>query len=108
MGKAHSYSMDDVISPKMQIKIEDIIKEAPVEILSKEQVQLLYLAKDYEQESQEWFIMRKIIQIWSKENQKPEATSFRDFSNCRKSCKESMSILHMSAIISKRCNVTKI
>ena len=44
---AHSNSMDDVISPNMRIKIEDIIWEALVEMSGKSQVQLLYLAKEY-------------------------------------------------------------
>ena len=48
----HSQSMDDVISTKMQIKIEDIIGEALVEMSSKAHVQMLYLSKQYERESQ--------------------------------------------------------
>ena len=43
--------MDGVISPKMRRRIEDIIGEALVEMPSKAQVQLLYLAKEYEWES---------------------------------------------------------
>ena len=38
----------------------------------KAQVHLLYLAKEYEQESQELSVLRKSLQIWSKEKQKPE------------------------------------
>ena len=41
-----------MIYPNMKIKIEDIIGEALVEISSKAQVHLLYLSKEYEQESQ--------------------------------------------------------
>ena len=44
--------MYDVISKKMRRKFEDIIGEAPVEMSRKAQVQLLYLAKEYERESQ--------------------------------------------------------
>ena len=43
--------MDDVIYSKMWRKIEDIIGEALVEMSSKAQVQILYLAKEYEWES---------------------------------------------------------
>ena len=43
--------MDDIVSPKMQKKVEDIIGEALVEMSSKALVQLLYLAKEYERES---------------------------------------------------------
>ena len=67
---AHSNSMDDVISPNMRIKIEDIIWEALVEMSGKSQVQLLYLAKEFEQESQQLSVLRKILKRWSKENQK--------------------------------------
>ena len=49
---AHPHSMDDVISPKMWRKFEDIIGEDLVDISSKAQVHLLYLAKKYERESQ--------------------------------------------------------
>ena len=59
--------MDGVISTKMWRKLEDIIGETIVEISSKPQVQLLYLAKDYERESQELSVLRKILQRWSKE-----------------------------------------
>ena len=52
ISTAHTNSMDDIISPKMQRKIEDIIGESLVEIPIKSQVQLLYSAKDCEQESQ--------------------------------------------------------
>ena len=58
--------MDDVIYPKMRRKIEDIIGEDLVEISSKSQVQLLYLAKEYKRESQELFVLSKILQRWSK------------------------------------------
>ena len=44
--------MDYVIYRKMRIKIENIIGGTLVEMSIKAQVQLLYLAKDYEQESQ--------------------------------------------------------
>ena len=44
--------MDDVVSPKMRKKIEDIIGGDLVHISSKAQVQLLYLAKEHERESQ--------------------------------------------------------
>ena len=54
----NSHSMDDVISSNMQRKIEDIIGESLVEIPSKSQVQLLYLAGDYEPESQELYVLR--------------------------------------------------
>ena len=67
---AHSNSMDDVISPNMRIKIEDIIWEDLVEMSGKSQVQLLYLAKEFEQESQQLSVLRKILKRWSKENQK--------------------------------------
>ena len=43
--------MDDIVSPKIQRKVEDIIGEALVEMSSKAQVQLLSLAKDYERDS---------------------------------------------------------
>ena len=59
--------MDGVISTKMWRKLEDIIGETIVEISSKPQVQLLYLTKDYERESQELSVLRKILQRWSKE-----------------------------------------
>ena len=48
----------------MQINIEDIIGEALVEISSKSQVYLLYLSNEYEWESQELSILRKILQIF--------------------------------------------
>ena len=35
---------------------------------------MLYLAKEYEKESQELSVLRKIIYRWSKEKQKPEYT----------------------------------
>ena len=44
--------MDDAISTKMRRKIEDIIGEALVEMSSKAHVQMLYLSKNYERESQ--------------------------------------------------------
>ena len=64
--------MDDVIYPKMQRKIEDIIGGALVKMSSKAQAQLLYLAKEYERESQELSVLGKSLQIWSKQKQKPE------------------------------------
>ena len=64
--------MDGVISTKMWRKLEDIIGETIVEISSKPQVQLLYLAKDYEWKSQELSGMRKSLQRYSKYRQKPE------------------------------------
>ena len=64
--------MDDVIYPKMQRKIEDIIGGALVKMSSKAQFQLLYLAKEYERESQELSVLGKSLQIWSKQKQKPE------------------------------------
>ena len=36
------------------------------------QIQMLYLAKEYERESQELSVLRKNLQRWSKEKQKPE------------------------------------
>ena len=53
-------------------KIEDNIEEALLEISSKAQVHLLYVSKEYEQESQELSVLRKSFQIWSKEKLKPE------------------------------------
>ena len=50
--------MDDVISPKMRRKIEDIIEEALLEMSIKAQVQLLYLASEYERENKELSTMR--------------------------------------------------
>ena len=44
--------MDYDIYRKIRRKIEDINGEALVEISSKAQVKLLYLAKEYERESQ--------------------------------------------------------
>ena len=44
--------MDDVISPNMQRKIEDIIGEDIVEMSIKAQVRLLQLSKEYGWESQ--------------------------------------------------------
>ena len=70
--KAHSHSLDDVIYPNMRRKIEYIIGEALLEISIKSQVQLLYLAKEYEWESQELSVLSRSLQIWSKEKQKPE------------------------------------
>ena len=64
--------MDDIISPKMRIEIEDIIGEALVKMSRKEQVQMLYLAKEYEQKSQELFVLIFLIKIWSNDKQKPE------------------------------------
>ena len=58
--------MDDVISPKMQSKIEDSIGEALVEISRIAQVHLLYLSKEYEREIQELFVFSKSLQILSK------------------------------------------
>ena len=49
---AHPHSMDYIISPRIRRRIKDIIEEPPVEISSKAQVRLLYLAKEYERESQ--------------------------------------------------------
>ena len=46
--------------------------ESQVENSSKAHIHLLYLAKEYEQESQELLVMRKSIQRWSKDKQKPE------------------------------------
>ena len=62
--------MDGVISPKMQRKIEDIIGEALAEMSIKAQVQMLYLAKEYEQESQECSVLGESLQRRSKQNQK--------------------------------------
>ena len=62
--------MDYVVSPKIRRKIEDIIGESLVEMSIKAQVQLLYLAKEYEWESQELSFLRKILQRWPKEKQK--------------------------------------
>ena len=56
--------MDDVVSPKIEGNIEYIIGEALVDISRKLQVQLLYLAKEYEQESRELSFLIKILQIW--------------------------------------------
>ena len=42
---AHSYSMDDVISPNTRRKIEYIIGEALVEMSSKAKGKMLYLSK---------------------------------------------------------------
>ena len=39
---------------------------------SKAQVQLLYLANEYERESQEFSFMIKSLRIWSKDKHKPE------------------------------------
>ena len=60
------------MSTKMRTKIEDIIKGYLVKLSSKAQFQLLYLSKEYKRESQEMSVLRKILQKWSKENQKPE------------------------------------
>ena len=38
---AHSHSMDDVISPKMRRKIEDVVDKALVKMSSRAQVHLL-------------------------------------------------------------------
>ena len=54
--------MDEVISPKMQRKIEDIIGEALVEMSIKAQVKLLYLSILYEWEIQKLSVVRKILQ----------------------------------------------
>ena len=53
--------MDDVITPKMWRNFEDIIEEGLVEIQSKEQFLLLYLAKEYELESKEFSVTRKFF-----------------------------------------------
>ena len=66
IGTEHPHSMDDVISPKMQSKIEDSIGEALVEISRIAQVHLLYLSKEYEREIQELFVLSKSLQILSK------------------------------------------
>ena len=66
--------MNDAISPKMRRKTKGIIGEALVEMSNKAQFQLLYLAKEYEQDSQELSVLRKILQIRSKEKQKLEET----------------------------------
>ena len=55
----------------MRIKAEDMIGKSLLEISIKAQVRLLYLAKWYNQESQELSVMRKSIKVWSKENHKP-------------------------------------
>ena len=60
------------MSPEIWRKFEDIIEKHLVEISSKAQVQLLYLAKDYEWKSQELSGMRKSLQRYSKYRQKPE------------------------------------
>ena len=53
--------MDNIVYPKMRRKIEDIIGGDLVEMPSKAQVQVLYLSKDYEQESQELSVMSKSV-----------------------------------------------
>ena len=58
--------MNDVISPTMHRKFEYIIGEDLVEMSSKSQVKILYLSKEYEWESQEFSVLRKILRIWSK------------------------------------------
>ena len=69
---AHSHSIDDVISPNMRRKIEDIIGEYLLEMSIKAQSQLLYLPKEYERQSHQFSAIRKILQRWSKEKHKPE------------------------------------
>ena len=64
--------MDYAIYPNMRRKIDDIIGEYLVEISSKSQVHMLYLSKEYKQESQELLVLSRILQRCSKENQKPE------------------------------------
>ena len=64
--------MDDVISTKIGRTIEDTIVEALVEMSSKAQVQLWYLAKDHDRDSQALFVLRKSIQNESKEKHEPE------------------------------------
>ena len=64
--------MDDFISTKIGRTIEDTIVEALVETSSKAQVQLWYLAKDYDRDSQELFVLRKSLQSESREKHKPE------------------------------------
>ena len=48
----------------MRRKIEYLFGEGLVEILIKAHVHLLYLAKDYERESQELSVLRKSLQRW--------------------------------------------
>ena len=59
--------MDDVISPKMQRTIEEYINgEALLEMSRKALVQIIYLSKEYEWESQEVSILRHSLQRCSK------------------------------------------
>ena len=62
--------MDVVIYPRMWRKIEDIIGEAQVEMSSRAQVRLIYLAKEHERESQELSALKKILQ--RRKNKKQE------------------------------------
>ena len=62
--------MDVVIYPRIWRKIEDIIGEALVEMSSRAQVRLIYLAKEHEQESQELSALKKILQ--RRKNKKQE------------------------------------
>ena len=59
--------MDDVISPKMRIKIEDIIGGTLVEMSIKAQVQLLYLSKEYEHDSKAFIFEEKSSKMVKRE-----------------------------------------
>ena len=79
MMASYSHSMDDILFLNMQIKIEENIGEALVEMSSKAHVQLLYLAKEYERKSQQWSVLRKMLQILSKDKQKSEEITLEHY-----------------------------